>query len=47
MVAAELGGIDIVVLSAGYWQQMGEDFDVESFHRHLQVNLTGMANCLG
>lgn len=47
VVAAELGGIDIAVLSAGYWQQMGEDFDVESFNRHLQVNLTGMANCLG
>ena len=47
VVAAELGGIDIAVLSAGYWQQMGDDFDVESFNRHLQVNLTGMANCLG
>jgi NAD(P)-dependent dehydrogenase (short-subunit alcohol dehydrogenase family) len=47
-VAAELGGgIDIAVLSAGYWQQMGDEFDVESFNRHLQVNLTGMANCLG
>ncbi|WP_433021414.1 SDR family NAD(P)-dependent oxidoreductase [Kribbella sp. CA-294648] len=47
VVAAELGGIDIAVLSAGYWQQMGVEFDVESFNRHLQVNLTGMANCLG
>ncbi|WBQ02819.1 SDR family NAD(P)-dependent oxidoreductase [Kribbella sp. CA-293567] len=46
-VAAELGGIDIAVLSAGYWAQMGSDFDVESFNRHLAVNLTGMANCLG
>jgi NAD(P)-dependent dehydrogenase (short-subunit alcohol dehydrogenase family) len=44
-VEAELGGIDIAVLSAGYWKQMGE-FDVESFHRHLDVNLGGMANCL-
>ena len=23
------------------------EFDVESFHRHLDVNLGGMANCLG
>jgi NAD(P)-dependent dehydrogenase (short-subunit alcohol dehydrogenase family) len=45
-VEAELGGIDIAVLSAGYWKQMSE-FDVESFHRHLDVNLGGMADCLG
>lgn len=47
VVAAELGGIDIAVLSAGYWKQMGDDFDVESFDKHLAVNLSGMANCLG
>jgi NAD(P)-dependent dehydrogenase (short-subunit alcohol dehydrogenase family) len=46
-VVKELGGLDIVVLSAGYWQQMGADFDVESFQRHLAVNLGGFANCLG
>jgi NAD(P)-dependent dehydrogenase (short-subunit alcohol dehydrogenase family) len=46
-VVDELGGLDIVVLSAGYWKQMGDDFDVESFHRHLDVNLGGFANCLG
>jgi NAD(P)-dependent dehydrogenase (short-subunit alcohol dehydrogenase family) len=46
-VVEALGGLDIVVLSAGYWKQMGEDFDVESFHRHLDVNLGGFANCLG
>ncbi len=45
-VAAALGGIDIAVLSAGYWKQMDE-FDVDSFQRHLDVNLGGMANCLG
>jgi NAD(P)-dependent dehydrogenase (short-subunit alcohol dehydrogenase family) len=45
-VSAALGGIDIAVLSAGYWKQMDE-FDVDSFHRHLEVNLGGMANCLG
>ncbi|MEV8379086.1 SDR family NAD(P)-dependent oxidoreductase [Kribbella sp. NPDC056861] len=47
VVAAELGGIDIAILSAGYWKQMGSDFDVESFDQHLNVNLSGMANCLG
>ncbi|TWD83166.1 short-subunit dehydrogenase [Kribbella amoyensis] len=40
-----LGGLDIVVLSAGFWEQM-KDFDVDSFQRHLDVNLTGTANCL-
>ncbi|NEA33527.1 SDR family NAD(P)-dependent oxidoreductase [Streptomyces sp. SID13031] len=47
VVAAELGGIDIAVLSAGYWKQMGSDFDVESINQHLKVNVGGMANCLG
>lgn len=47
VVAAELGGIDIAVLSAGYWKQMGSDFDVESINQHLKVNVSGMANCLG
>ncbi|GAA1642072.1 SDR family NAD(P)-dependent oxidoreductase [Kribbella alba] len=45
-VVEELGGLDIAVLSAGYWKQM-DDFDVESFHRHVEVNLGGFANCLG
>ncbi|MFI7061321.1 SDR family NAD(P)-dependent oxidoreductase [Kribbella sp. NPDC050124] len=44
-VVEELGGLDIVVLSAGYWKQMGE-FDAESFQRHLDVNLSGLAHCL-
>ncbi|MGW1339562.1 SDR family NAD(P)-dependent oxidoreductase [Kribbella sp. NPDC002412] len=44
-VVEELGGLDIVVLSAGYWEQM-ETFDAESFQRHLDVNLSGMAHCL-
>jgi NAD(P)-dependent dehydrogenase (short-subunit alcohol dehydrogenase family) len=44
-VVEELGGLDIVVLSAGYWKQMA-DFDAESFQRHLDVNLSGMAHCL-
>ncbi|MFG1815410.1 SDR family NAD(P)-dependent oxidoreductase [Kribbella sp. NPDC049174] len=44
-VVEELGGLDIVVLSAGYWKQLKE-FDAESFQRHLDVNLSGMAHCL-
>ncbi|MEV0287982.1 SDR family NAD(P)-dependent oxidoreductase [Kribbella sp. NPDC050820] len=44
-VVEELGGLDIVVLSAGYWKQM-DDFDAESFQRHLDVNLSGLAHCL-
>ncbi len=44
-VVEELGGLDIVVLSAGYWKQL-KDFDAESFQRHLDVNLSGMAHCL-
>ncbi|HEU4946611.1 MAG TPA: SDR family NAD(P)-dependent oxidoreductase [Kribbella sp.] len=46
-VADELGGIDIAVLAAGYWKQLSAaDFDVAVFRKHLDVNLSGMANCL-
>jgi NAD(P)-dependent dehydrogenase (short-subunit alcohol dehydrogenase family) len=42
-----LGPIDLAVLSAGYWKQMaGDDWDTESFNRHVQVNLIGMSNCI-
>ncbi|TDD61604.1 SDR family NAD(P)-dependent oxidoreductase [Kribbella antibiotica] len=44
-VVDELGGLDIVVLSAGYWKQLKE-FDAESFQQHLDVNLSGMAHCI-
>ena len=44
-VTQTLGGLDIVVFSAGYWQQM-DDFDAGSFQKHLDVNLTGLANTL-
>jgi NAD(P)-dependent dehydrogenase (short-subunit alcohol dehydrogenase family) len=44
-VVDELGGLDIVVLSAGYWKQLKE-FDAKAFQQHLDVNLSGMANCL-
>lgn len=43
----ELGPIDLAVLSAGYWKQMtGNDWDAESFNRHVQVNLVGMSNAI-
>ena len=42
-----LGPIDLAVLSAGYWKQMtGNDWDAESFNRHVQVNLVGMSNSI-
>jgi NAD(P)-dependent dehydrogenase (short-subunit alcohol dehydrogenase family) len=44
-VTQKLGGLDIVVFSAGYWEQM-DDFDAGSFQKHLDVNLTGLANTL-
>jgi len=47
-IADELGPIDLAVLSAGYWQQMNaDDWDTETFDRHVQVNLTGMSNAIG
>ena len=43
----ELGPVDIAVLSAGYWKQMtGNEWDSESFNRHVQVNLIGMSNSI-
>ncbi|HYO18946.1 MAG TPA: SDR family NAD(P)-dependent oxidoreductase [Dermatophilaceae bacterium] len=43
----ELGPIDVAVLSAGYWKQMtGNQWDSESFNRHVQVNLIGMSNSI-
>ena len=43
----QLGPIDLVVLSAGYWQQMSvHDWDTETFDRHVQVNLIGMSNAI-
>jgi NAD(P)-dependent dehydrogenase (short-subunit alcohol dehydrogenase family) len=44
-VTQQLGGLDIVIFSAGYWAQM-DDFDAVSFTKHLDVNLTGLANTL-
>jgi NAD(P)-dependent dehydrogenase (short-subunit alcohol dehydrogenase family) len=46
-VRAELGPIDLAVLSAGYWKQMDpRDWDTDVFDQHIRVNLTGMSNAI-
>lgn len=46
-VRAELGDIDLAVLAAGYWRQMQpRQWDVDTFNRHLEVNLSGMSNAI-
>jgi NAD(P)-dependent dehydrogenase (short-subunit alcohol dehydrogenase family) len=46
-VRDRLGPIDIVVLSAGYWEQMDvDDWDTKVFDQHLQVNLVGLSNAI-
>ncbi len=46
-VRGELGPIELVVLSAGYWKRMpATDWDTDSFNRHVQVNLVGMSNAI-
>jgi NAD(P)-dependent dehydrogenase (short-subunit alcohol dehydrogenase family) len=46
-VLRALGPVDLVVYSAGYWQQMDATaWDTEVFDRHLRVNLGGMSNTL-
>ncbi|ORM31880.1 SDR family NAD(P)-dependent oxidoreductase [Williamsia sp. 1135] len=47
-VRAALGGIDVVLINAGFWQQMDvTDWDRDLFARHVEVNLLGMNNCVG
>ncbi len=44
-VEEELGAIDVVVLNAGYWRQMDVcAWDSDTFRRHLDTNLMGMAH---
>lgn len=46
-VREQLGGIDLVVWSAGTWQQSDAlDWDREAFARHVEVNLLGLNNLL-
>lgn len=47
-VRKEVGPIDLVVLNAGYWQQMdAAAWDTDVFRRHVEVNLVGMSNGIG
>lgn len=46
-VRALLGGLDIVVWCAGYWEQFdAAQWDAESFEKHVRVNLLGLNNML-
>ncbi len=46
-VRIELGGIDMVVLNAGTWQQVRlADLEPAAFAEHLDVNVMGTVNCL-
>lgn len=43
----QLGALDLVVMCAGYWQQMDpRDWRTEVFDRHINVNLIGMSNTI-
>ena len=47
-VREALGGIDMVIINAGFWEQMDvTEWDRDLFERHVQVNLLGMNNCVG
>jgi short-subunit dehydrogenase len=46
-VTSELGGIDVLVAAAGYWRQTTPgELDLDTFARHVSVNLLGMAACI-
>lgn len=46
-VVSALGGLDIVIMAAGYWARMDADaFDRDEFVRHIHANVVGMANCI-
>lgn len=47
-VLEALGGIDMVIVNAGFWEQMDvTNWDRDLFARHVEVNLLGMNNCIG
>lgn len=47
LVREELGPIDLVVLSAGYWKQMdAHAWDTATFNEIVQINLVGMSNAI-
>lgn len=42
-----LGGLDVVVWCAGYWEQFdAAQWDADSFQRHVEINLLGLNNVL-
>jgi short-subunit dehydrogenase len=46
-VTATLGGLDVVVWCAGFWNQFDAvDWDADVFARHVEVNLLGLNNLL-
>jgi short-subunit dehydrogenase len=46
-VTAALGGLDVVIWSAGYWRQFDATaWDADEFARHVEVNLLGLNNVL-
>lgn len=47
-IREELGGLDAVVVSAGYWKQFdAADWDRDIFAQHVEVNLLGLNNVIG
>lgn len=45
-VREAFGGFDLVIVVAGYWQQMsGQAFDFDIFAKHNDVNTLGLARC--
>lgn len=47
LVGEQFGGIDYVIIAAGYWQQdAADEVDLGSFRRHVEVNLFGVTNCI-
>jgi short-subunit dehydrogenase len=46
-IALVLGPIDIAVISAGFWKQMSvNDWQMQIFNEHMQVNLIGTSNAI-
>jgi len=47
-VRHELGGIDMVIFNAGFWQRTDATaWDRDVFARHFEINVLGLNNCLG
>jgi len=47
-IAARYGAIDLAILNAGVWSQMGVDeFDTAKIRQSMEVNFGGTVNCVG